>query len=148
MDSKNSDITNILPQRYPFLMIDRVVEYVPGEKVVCIKNVSVNEPHFMGHFPDYPIMPGVLIIEAAAQSGIVLFSNETAGQAVSKRDYLLSSVKANFMKPVVPGDQLILTVVPVKMLSDAAVMKVACTVAGETVAKCEFVFAARITNRE
>ncbi len=148
MDIKKSDIKEILPQRYPFLMIDRVIEHVPGEKVVCVKNVTVNEPHFWGHFPDYAVMPGVLIIEAAAQAGIVLFNGDENEKAENKREYLLSSVKANFLKRVTPGDQLFLTATPVKMLSEAGIIKIKCTVTGEIVAKCELTVSARITNRE
>jgi beta-hydroxyacyl-ACP dehydratase FabZ len=143
-----NDIKKFLPQRYPFLMIDRVIEYIPGEKIVCVKNVTANEPHFMGHFPDDSVMPGVLIIEAAAQSGILLFFDKNSDDIPSKREYLLSSVKANFMRPVIPGDQLLLTVTPVKLISEAAIIKVKCTVMGEIVAKCEFCVSARIINRE
>ncbi len=148
MDIKKANITKILPQRYPFLMIDRIIEHVPGEKVVCLKNVTVNEPHFTGHFPDYAVMPGVLIIESAAQACIVLFYDDKDGQAVGRREYLLSSVKASFIKPVIPGDQLVLAVTPIKMLSEAGIMKVECTVSGEIVAKCEFTISARIKNSE
>ncbi|RLA03199.1 MAG: 3-hydroxyacyl-[acyl-carrier-protein] dehydratase FabZ [Gammaproteobacteria bacterium] len=101
------EIKTLLPHRYPFLLIDRVLEIVPGESLTAIKNISVNEPQFPGHFPDEPIMPGVLMIEAMAQaSGILAFktNNVAAGEHVSY--YLVGVDKTRFKKPVVPGDQL------------------------------------------
>jgi 3-hydroxyacyl-[acyl-carrier-protein] dehydratase len=101
------EIKGILPHRYPFLLVDRVVELEPNEKAVGIKNVSVNEPFFQGHFPGHPIMPGVLIVEAMAQvSGILAFRSGANG----KSTYFMSIEKAKFRKPVVPGDQLRLEV--------------------------------------
>jgi 3-hydroxyacyl-[acyl-carrier-protein] dehydratase len=101
------EIKGILPHRYPFLLVDRVVELEPNEKAVGIKNVSVNEPFFQGHFPGHPIMPGVLIVEAMAQvSGILAFHSGANG----KSTYFMSIEKAKFRKPVVPGDQLRLEV--------------------------------------
>ena len=101
-------IMSLLPHRYPFLMIDRVEELEPGERAVAIKCVSVNEPQFQGHFPQAPIMPGVLITEAFAQTaGIVALSahEELAGATV----YLLGLDKVRFRKPVRPGDRLVIT---------------------------------------
>jgi beta-hydroxyacyl-ACP dehydratase FabZ len=100
-----SEIRATLPHRYPFLLVDRVQELEPGRRIVGIKNVTVNEPFFQGHFPDRPIMPGVLIIEALAQVGGVLAfkSAPPAGQPVV---YLTGVDKAKFRKPVVPGDRL------------------------------------------
>ena len=103
------EILKLLPHRYPFLMIDRVLEVEPGERAVALKCVSVNEPQFQGHFPEEPIMPGVLICEAFAQvAGIVaLTANpDFAGKAV----YLLGLDKIRFRHPVRPGDSLIITV--------------------------------------
>jgi len=100
-------ITDMLPHRYPFLMVDRVVDIEENRKAVGIKNVSINEPFFQGHFPANPIMPGVLIIEAMAQvSGILAFRSGIEG----KSTYFLSIERAKFRKPVVPGDQLRLEV--------------------------------------
>jgi 3-hydroxyacyl-[acyl-carrier-protein] dehydratase len=97
------EIQNHLPHRYPFLMVDRVLELDKGTKAVGIKNVTVNEPFFMGHFPGNPIMPGVLIVEALAQlAGLLAFLSGVQGDAV----YFMSIEKAKFRKPVVPGDQL------------------------------------------
>jgi len=97
------EIQNTLPHRYPFLLVDRILELDKGTKAVGIKNVTVNEPFFMGHFPGNPIMPGVLIVEALAQlAGLLAFLSGVQGDAV----YFMSIEKAKFRKPVVPGDQL------------------------------------------
>jgi 3-hydroxyacyl-[acyl-carrier-protein] dehydratase len=97
------EIQNVLPHRYPFLLVDRILEIDKGTKAVGIKNVTVNEPFFMGHFPGNPIMPGVLIVEALAQlAGLLAFLSGVQGDAV----YFMSIEKAKFRKPVVPGDQL------------------------------------------
>jgi len=96
-------IQNIIPHRYPFLMVDRIVEMEPNVKAVGIKNVTINEPFFQGHFPGNPIMPGVLIVEAMAQvAGVLAFSSGMQGSSV----YFMSIEKAKFRKPVVPGDQV------------------------------------------
>lgn len=96
-------IQNLLPHRYPFLMVDRITELEPNAKAVGIKNVTVNEPFFQGHFPGNPIMPGVLIVEAMAQiAGVLAFGSGVQGNAV----FFMSIEKAKFRKPVVPGDQL------------------------------------------
>jgi 3-hydroxyacyl-[acyl-carrier-protein] dehydratase len=99
------EIQRILPHRYPFLMIDRIVDLVPRERIVAIKNVTVNEPYFQGHFPGLPIMPGVLIVEAVAQAGGALLLTE-----VEDRDQKLMVFtgieRARFRRPVSPGDQL------------------------------------------
>ncbi len=106
MDIK--DIQKLLPHRYPFLLVDRIIELVPATKAVGIKNVTINEEFFRGHFPDQPIMPGVLIIEALAQvAGILAFKT---GGAAGKAVYFMSIERAKFRKPVVPGDQLRLDV--------------------------------------
>jgi len=103
------NILELLPHRYPFLMIDRVLEVEPGVRAVGVKCVSINEPQFQGHFPEQPIMPGVLICEAFAQvAGVVALTAfpDLAGKAV----YLLGLDKVRFRKPVRPGDQMIITV--------------------------------------
>lgn len=100
-------IMNLLPHRYPFIMIDRILELVPGEKVVALKNVTINEPFFQGHFPGRPIMPGVLIIEAMGQAGAVLAAESLPGKQQDSLIYFMSMDKVKFRQPVVPGDQLI-----------------------------------------
>ena len=100
-----SDIQQILPHRYPFLLIDRVVEIERKQRVVAIKNVTANEPFFSGHFPSYPIMPGVLIVEAIAQAGGALLLTEIPDRD-SKLMVFTGIERAKFRKPVIPGDQL------------------------------------------
>ncbi|HBG93679.1 MAG: 3-hydroxyacyl-[acyl-carrier-protein] dehydratase FabZ [Nitrospirae bacterium GWF2_44_13] len=96
-------IQNMIPHRYPFLMVDRIIEMEPNVRAVGIKNVTVNEPFFQGHFPGNPIMPGVLIVEAMAQlAGVLAFSSGMQGSSV----YFMSIEKAKFRRPVVPGDQV------------------------------------------
>ena len=109
------EIQTLLPHRYPFLLIDRVIDFTPGEHLVGIKNVTFNEPHFTGHFPQRVIMPGVLILEALAQAtGLLAF--KTVGELASKDAlyYLASIDNARFKRPVEPGDQLQLEVKLVK----------------------------------
>jgi len=98
------EILNILPHRYPFLLVDRILEMEPGKRIVGLKNVTLNEPFFQGHFPGHPIMPGVLIIEAMAQVGGVLAFR--SGGDKESLVYFVGIDKAKFRKPVVPGDQL------------------------------------------
>ncbi len=101
------EIESIIPHRFPFLLVDRVIELVPGEKAVGLKNATINEHFFNGHFPGNPIMPGVLIVEALAQTAAVLaFKSGMQGKAV----YFMSIEKVKFRKPVVPGDQMQLEV--------------------------------------
>ncbi len=105
MDSK--EIMKHLPHRYPFLLIDRVVSSEPFKRIEAIKNVTFNEPHFTGHFPDMPVMPGVLQIETMAQAAGLLAVISLGG--INQNTYLLGVDKAKFRKPVVPGDQLRIT---------------------------------------
>ena len=106
-----NEIFKHLPHRYPFLMIDRVIECVPGVSLIALKNVSVNEPYFTGHFPQRPIMPGVLIIEAMAQAtGILAFKTAEIMPSGGTIYYLAAVDNARFKQPVEPGDQLILEV--------------------------------------
>jgi 3-hydroxyacyl-[acyl-carrier-protein] dehydratase len=99
------EIMSLLPHRYPFLLIDRVLEVEPRKRIVAIKNVTINEPHFQGHFPDYPIMPGVLMVEAIAQAGGALLLSEIPDRE-SKLMVFTSIENARFRRPVTPGDQL------------------------------------------
>jgi len=104
-------IRRLLPHRYPILLIDRVIECVDGQSLVAVKNVTINEPFFSGHFPDRPIMPGVLILEALAQATALLaFSSGQIRSDPEALYYLVGIDKARFKKPVVPGDQLLLYV--------------------------------------
>jgi beta-hydroxyacyl-ACP dehydratase FabZ len=101
------EIMKLLPHRYPFIMIDRILELTPGEKVVALKNVTINEPFFQGHFPENPIMPGVLIIEAMGQAGAVLAAKSLDQETHGSLIYFMGMDKVKFRKPVTPGDQLI-----------------------------------------
>src|SRR5947209_4439132 len=127
------EITEILPHRYPMLMVDRILE-LNGESIVGIKNVSVNEPHFTGHFPGYPVMPGVLIIEAMAQVAGVLVA-KLAPHTLGKIMFLASVEEAKFRKPVVPGDQLRIEMKLDRLKTTVAKMKGVATVDGQVVAE-------------
>lgn len=103
-----NEISKILPHRYPFLLVDRVLEFQPGKMITGLKNVTINEPYFVGHFPDMPIMPGVLIIEAMAQVSAILVA-KTMSSTHNNMMYLSGVEEAKFRKAVVPGDSLIIT---------------------------------------
>ena len=104
-------IMQLIPHRYPFLMIDRVVDLTPGESATGVKNVSINEFYFQGHFPQRPVMPGVLIIEAMAQTAAVLVVQTLGQDSEGKLVYFMSVDNARFRRPVLPGDQLAVRVV-------------------------------------
>jgi 3-hydroxyacyl-[acyl-carrier-protein] dehydratase len=111
------EISKILPHRFPFLLVDRVTEMEPYERIVGIKNVTINEPFFKGHFPENPIMPGVLIIEAMAQVGGILARLSVEKSLERVEDvaiYFMSIDKVKFRKPVIPGDQLVFEVRPLR----------------------------------
>jgi 3-hydroxyacyl-[acyl-carrier-protein] dehydratase len=136
------EIRSLLPQKYPFLFIDRVVELEEGKKIVCVKNVSGNEPVFVGHFPDFAIMPGVLIIEAMAQASIILFKKSLPTQQNDKNTvFLLASINnARFTKPVFPGDQLFIEIIVEKIVSKGAIVQATVKVEEKTVAKASLTF--------
>jgi 3-hydroxyacyl-[acyl-carrier-protein] dehydratase len=130
-----NDIRRILPHRYPFLLVDRIVE-LEAERIVGIKNVTVNEPFFAGHFPDFPVMPGVLIVEAMAQTAGVLVLRNIADRD-DKLVFLVSVDAARFRKPVVPGDTLRLEMTVIKRKGSVAKMAGRATVDGVLVAEAE-----------
>ena len=109
-----NEIMAYLPHRYPFLMVDKIVEIEEGKQITGIKNVTINEPFFQGHFPGHPIMPGVLIIEAMAQVGGILAFKSDPENAEGKVVYFMGIDKARFRKPVVPGDQIRIVVTVLK----------------------------------
>lgn len=129
-------IVNCLPHRYPFLLLDRVLEMDSKKKVVAIKNVTFNEWFFEGHFPGAPVMPGVLIIEAMAQAGAVLILHEMADRE-SKLVYFTGIDRARFRRPVVPGDQLRFTLEVLKLRARTCKMKGIAEVDGELAAEAE-----------
>lgn len=130
-------IMELLPHRYPFILVDRIVEMVPDERVVGLKNVTINEPFFQGHFPGAPIMPGVLIIEAMAQVGAILVNASRSEEKRKELIYFMGIDKARFRKPVVPGDQLIFEIIPVKRRANVFKMSGKATVDGTLVAEAE-----------
>jgi len=146
------DITKVLahlPQRYPFLMIDRVIECVPGKSILAVKNVSANEPHFLGHFPGRPIMPGVLILEAMAQAACILALRTKGDLASANTAYYYAGIDgARFKRPVVPGDQLELQVQV--LAHKRGIWKFSCIarVAGAVVSEAEILCTERILERE
>jgi len=134
-----NEIMEIIPQRPPFLMIDRVEEYTPGECCVAYKNVCINEPHFQGHFPGQPIMPGVLIVEALAQTGAIaiLSMEENKG-----KNALFGGIdKLRFKRQVIPGDVLKLEVKVIKKKGPIGIGEALATVNGEVAVKGELTFA-------
>jgi 3-hydroxyacyl-[acyl-carrier-protein] dehydratase len=138
------EIQAILPHRYPFLLVDRVIEISP-DKIVALKNVSAGEPHFQGHFPGHPVMPGVLIIEALAQAGALLAAKTVGFDPATQVVYFMAIDKAKFRKPVVPGDQLQLEVVPLRMGGKIWKLRGEAKVDGQVV--CEAELLASIANR-
>jgi len=107
-------IMDMIPHRYPFLMIDRMREVIPDKSAVGIKNVSINEPFFQGHFPGHPVMPGVLLIEAMAQTSAILTIETLGGNSQGWLVYFMSIDQARFRKPVTPGDTLLISVTKIR----------------------------------
>ena len=138
-------ITDILPHRYPFLMVDRVLDVEPGKRVRAVKNVTINEELFQGHFPGRPILPGVLILEAMAQAGGFLLLN-TVPDPNTKLIYFTAIDKARFRRPVTPGDQLILEVELLRLRLNTCKIAGKAFVDGELVAEAEMM--AMIADRE
>ena len=131
-----------LPHRYPFLLVDRVIDCVPGESLTALKNVTVNEPFFSGHFPIRPVMPGVLIIEALAQAtGLLAFATQEGTPDKDAIYYFVGIDKARFKRPVEPGDQLILKVKLLRRVKILWKFEVQAEVDGKIVAKAEIMCA-------
>lgn len=134
-------ILNFLPHRYPFVLVDRVIHLDPGKKITALKNVTINEPFFQGHFPENPIMPGVLIIEAMAQAGCVLWMVSAPEESHGNPVYFMGIDKVKFRKPVVPGDQLILEMEIIKSRAKVVKLSGLATVDGNRVAEAELLAA-------
>ena len=130
-------ILQFLPHRYPFLLVDRVLELEPGDRIVALKNVTINEPFFQGHFPGKPVMPGVLIIEAMAQAGGLLAYESSPADNHGQLIYFMGMDKVRFRKPVVPGDQLIFEAKILKLRTKVAKMTGTASVDKQLVAEAE-----------
>lgn len=143
MELDISQVMELLPHRYPFLLIDRVVEIEPGQSLSAIKNVTINEPFFQGHFPDQPIMPGVLILEAMAQAtGLLAFAD--MGEEHESKLYMLVGIdKSRFRGQVVPGDQLVLNISLKRNMRGIGMFSCQALVAGEVVAEAEMMCSAQ-----
>lgn len=144
MELSAKELLDILPHRYPFLLIDRVLEVEPGVRAVGLKNATIGEPFFVGHFPGHPIMPGVLIIEMMAQvAGVMLL---TLDEHRGKLAYLAGVDKARFRKPVLPGDQIIAEVTMVKARGPIGFVTAKAKVDGTVVCEAELMFALQTRN--
>ncbi len=134
-----NEIKNTIPHRYPFLLVDKVLDVEEGKRVVGLKNVTVNEPFFQGHFPDYPVMPGVLIVEALAQAGAIAILGKEENRG--KLGFLAGIDKCRFKRQVKPGDQLKLEVEIVRVKGPIGKGKGIATVDGELACEAEITFA-------
>lgn len=137
-------IMEMIPHRYPILLVDRILEIIPGESAVSLKNVTMNEPHFTGHFPNYPVMPGVLIVEAMAQTAAIVVVDTLGDQAEGKVVYFMTIDGVRFRKPVTPGDSLYIHVEKTHARGPVWKFKGEAKVDGKLVA--EATFSAMITD--
>ena len=136
-------ILAIIPQRFPFLMLDRVIALEPGVRAVGLKNLTGNEWFYQGHFPSHAITPGAMICEAVAQTGIVFFHVSRTTAPVRDTTYLLGNIRMRFLEPVRPGSQMQMEVAPITMMRDAALLTARVTVEDRVVAKGEFALSAK-----
>lgn len=138
-------IMRLLPHRYPFLLLDKVLECKAGERLVALKNVTISEPFFQGHFPDRPIMPGVLILEAMAQATGILALQSMSQQKVGKDSlyYFVGIDKARFRRPVTPGDQILIEIIERRNARGVIKASANATVDGELAASAEIMGALR-----
>jgi 3-hydroxyacyl-[acyl-carrier-protein] dehydratase len=147
MELSFEEIKALVPQKFPFLMVDRVLELDPGKRAVAIKNITGNEIFFLGHFPNMAVMPGALIIEGMAQASIVLFRKSAEAEGITIDDektlFFFGGAKVRFLKPVVPGDQLQFEVTILKSISVGGVVKAEATVDGRKMAYAELSFGAK-----
>lgn len=133
-----NEVMDFLPHRYPFLMIDRILEFEADKRIVGLKNVTINEPFFQGHFPGHPIMPGVLLLEAMAQTGGVMALMSLPAEEVKKKVlYFMSIDKAKFRKPVTPGDQVRFELIMLRSRGTIKSFKAVATVDSAVVAEAE-----------
>lgn len=137
LEQKNlAAVLDSIPHRYPFLMIDRIVEFEPGDHIVCLKNVTINEPFFQGHFPGEPVMPGVLLAEAMAQAGGVFVVRTLGPEAEGSLVYLMALDGVRFRRPVVPGDQVRIRASSNRTRGSIWKVDATAEVDGERVAEC------------
>jgi len=142
-------ILQTLPHRYPFVMVDRVLEIEPGKRIVALKNVTINEPYFVGHFPGIPVMPGVMIIEALAQSAAILtYRTLNLTQGDGTLFYFAGIDGARFKRPVTPGDQLRLEVEMLRVMRGVGKFKTRALVEGVMVAEAELMCAYRKSDEK
>jgi len=139
------EIMGFLPHRYPFLLIDRIVEFEPTKRLVAIKNVTINEPFFQGHFPGHPIMPGVLVVEAMAQAGGIIMTHELPDRD-QKLVVFTGIERAKFRRPVVPGDQLRIEVDVLSFRTRAGRIEGRATVEGKLA--CEAILTCQVVPRQ
>ncbi len=137
-------IMELIPHRYPFLLVDRVIDYQPGEWIKAIKNVTFNEPQFQGHFPDHPVMPGVMLVEGMAQASGVLTQLSRDGLANDALFYLVKVDNAKFSQIVVPGDQLEYECHIKKVIKNMTMYSCKARVAGKVVAKADLLCAEKV----
>jgi 3-hydroxyacyl-[acyl-carrier-protein] dehydratase len=133
-----NEIKKLLPHRYPFLLVDRVLEIIPNKRVVALKNVTVNENFFNGHYPQKPVMPGVLIIECMAQTAGLVMLSEKVHQG--KIPYFTGIDKARFRKPIIPGDQIIIEVDVLKIRGNVGQVKAVAKVDNQIAGEAELMF--------
>jgi len=148
IDASQIDVTRIMqmiPHRYPILLVDRVLEIEAGERAVSLKNVTMNEPHFQGHFPGHPVMPGVLIVEAMAQTAAIVCVESLGAAAEGKVVYFMTIDNARFRRPVTPGDSLHLEVTKVRSRANVWKFEGVAKVDGEVCAQATF--SAMITDK-
>ena len=135
-----NDVCRLLPQAYPFIMVDVVEELQPGKRIVCRKNITGNEWMFPGHFPGNAVFPGVLLIEGMAQAAILLARADNSQAEETKATYMLAGAKSRFLKPVVPGDQVRYVCEVIKFASMGGIVDAEAYVDGEVVAKSQLTF--------
>lgn len=140
-----NQIMKMIPHRYPILLVDRLIELTPGQSATGLKNVTMNEPQFMGHFPGYPVMPGVLIVEAMAQTAALVVVDFLGEEAKGKVVYFMTIDNARFRKPVTPGDSMHVRVEKIRSRGPVWKFQGTATVNGEVCA--EAVFSAMITDK-
>ena len=133
------EIINLLPQQPPFLMLDRVLSYEPGKKLIALKNITINDPIFKGHFPGNPVVPGAILIESMAQTAILLYLSKNNFVKNNSENYYLGSVKARFIKSAFPGDQLRIEADLIKIMGNGLFISAFTLVENEKIAEAELI---------